>query len=299
MSAPTSASVEAAMAEFDKIGNKAFLQKYEKGHEPNRWLLRVGDNFYPMKAIWVASHNPPANPSVKDYRNGIRDLRNLGYFDIVAIEEKDHRLPLIRPTYQSVLIAMQEYLRIGAESFFVKYAGNSPSKGNRYIRHEDIDYPLKALFAAAHTPPARVNHFGNREAEAEMKSMGFKVIIRRRPTVLKEDNNISAIEGLRFVKELNVIKRSRSIVEKAKSLRVPLVCEVCDFNFEKCYGAHGRDFIEAHHLDPLSKRGGVDAPTSVEDFALLCANCHRMIHHRGDCLTIQELKQLLRPSAKI
>ncbi|ANL68274.1 hypothetical protein AMC82_PB00111 (plasmid) [Rhizobium phaseoli] len=298
--APTSARVEAALEEFDEVGQLAFLLKYEKGHEPNRWLLRVRGRFYPMKAIWVASHDPPADPSVMDYRNGIRDLRGLGYFDIVAIEEKDHRPPLATPTRPSVLAAMREYMRMGTEAFLDRYTeGHRPK--SKYVLHEGTVYPLKALFAASNTPPIRHRHFGYRDAEAEMRALGFEVIVRRKPPEIVrpgEDNFDAVSEGLRIVRELNVIKRSRSIVEKVKSLKVPLACEVCGFDFEKRYGSLGRGFIEAHHVEPLSKREGINAPTTIEDFAMLCANCHRMIHHGGGSLTVEELRALLQPHVK-
>ena len=50
--------------------------------------------------------------------------------------------------------------------------------------------------------------------------------------------------------------------------------------FEKMYGKIGSHYIDAHHLVPLSKlRVGVDYKYSIaNDFAVLCANCHRMIH---------------------
>ncbi|UZW66371.1 hypothetical protein OC195_21405 [Priestia flexa] len=33
--------------------------------------------------------------------------------------------------------------------------------------------------------------------------------------------------------------------------------------------------------------------TKVEDIALVCANCHRMLHRQRPWLSISELKQLL------
>ena len=57
-----------------------------------------------------------------------------------------------------------------------------------------------------------------------------------------------------------------------------IFCEACGFNFYQVYGDIGRNFIEVHHLSkPVAtmKRGDM---TKVEDLAMLCANCHRMIH---------------------
>lgn len=57
-----------------------------------------------------------------------------------------------------------------------------------------------------------------------------------------------------------------------------LACEVCGFDFERAYGTRGHDYIEVHHRTPLHVSGPVS--TQLGDLALLCANCHRMVHRR-------------------
>jgi len=74
-----------------------------------------------------------------------------------------------------------------------------------------------------------------------------------------------------------VLKRSSAIVAAAKQ-RSPLVCDLCGFNFEETYGELDRGYIECHHIEPLVSRNGEPAPTRVGDLALLCANCHCMVH---------------------
>ncbi len=56
-----------------------------------------------------------------------------------------------------------------------------------------------------------------------------------------------------------------------------LTCEVCDTNLEKEYGERGRDFIEAHHRVPIGKIGR-KTNRRIRDLAMVCANCHRMLH---------------------
>jgi len=45
--------------------------------------------------------------------------------------------------------------------------------------------------------------------------------------------------------------------------------------------------------EPPSKRLQPEARTRLEDLALLCSNCHRMVHYRRPWLTLEELRQLL------
>lgn len=65
-------------------------------------------------------------------------------------------------------------------------------------------------------------------------------------------------------------------IKRARALHGAIRCEACDFDFEAIYGDHGRDYIECHHRNPLSAVG--TSKTKLADLALLCSNCHRMIH---------------------
>jgi 5-methylcytosine-specific restriction protein A len=75
------------------------------------------------------------------------------------------------------------------------------------------------------------------------------------------------------------IERKGSYARKVKKHH-GTVCQACSFDFGKMYGKNGVGYIDAHHLVPLSElRLGVDYKYSIaNDFAVLCANCHRMIH---------------------
>jgi hypothetical protein len=72
-----------------------------------------------------------------------------------------------------------------------------------------------------------------------------------------------------------------------------LVCQICKFDFEKKYGAIGHDIIEGHHVIPVSemKDGHI---TSPDEIALLCANCHRMVHIKRPWLSMAKLKSILK-----
>lgn len=69
-----------------------------------------------------------------------------------------------------------------------------------------------------------------------------------------------------------------------------LACEVCGFDFEATYGEVGQGFAECHHLRPLTE--GVRT-TRLADLAIVCSNCHRMIHRRSPPSTLGELRALL------
>jgi 5-methylcytosine-specific restriction protein A len=92
-------------------------------------------------------------------------------------------------------------------------------------------------------------------------------------------------------RDVNLVKRKKEQVRKAVGV---LKCEVCDFDFSSRYGAHGEGFIECHHTKPVSELKAGDR-TKLADLALVCSNCHRMIHRRRPWLSIERLKALLAP----
>ena len=72
-------------------------------------------------------------------------------------------------------------------------------------------------------------------------------------------------------------------------------CQVCGMSFTDVYGLIGEGFIEAHHLRPIaSLEEGVPVKYDVStDFAVLCANCHRIIHRTQNPSDIAALRQAL------
>lgn len=69
-------------------------------------------------------------------------------------------------------------------------------------------------------------------------------------------------------------------------------CQACGLDFGKLYGDSAKDYIEAHHIRPISEipDGEVVKLDPKKDFAVLCANCHRAIHKKGAPKTIEEFK---------
>ncbi|WP_018609424.1 MrcB family domain-containing protein [Uliginosibacterium gangwonense] len=77
------------------------------------------------------------------------------------------------------------------------------------------------------------------------------------------------------------IERNASLAKAAKKHH-GYTCRVCKTNFEARYGEIGKEYIEAHHLQPLASiKGKKVAMNPATDFVVLCSNCHRMIHRSG------------------
>jgi hypothetical protein len=104
-------------------------------------------------------------------------------------------------------------------------------------------------------------------------------------------------EGKRTYRKHRMIERNPHLIKEAKEKYKlqdhELKCMACGFSFAKQYGEVGVDFIEGHHTIPISETAG-EYHAKVEDIALVCSNCHRMLHRRRPWLKMEELKQLLR-----
>jgi predicted HNH restriction endonuclease len=70
-----------------------------------------------------------------------------------------------------------------------------------------------------------------------------------------------------------------------------LACEICSFDFGAIYGPLGEGFAECHHRLPLAVSPGV-ATTRLADLAVVCANCHRMLHRRP-YYTVEQLREIV------
>ena len=75
-------------------------------------------------------------------------------------------------------------------------------------------------------------------------------------------------------------------------------CQCCGFDFEVTFGPLGAGYIEVHHLKPLSAliEGQAVRYDVATDFAVLCANCHRMIHRQADPADLDGLRAQLSSS---
>jgi 5-methylcytosine-specific restriction enzyme A len=90
------------------------------------------------------------------------------------------------------------------------------------------------------------------------------------------------------------IERNRTATKQAKKFH-GTACQACDLDFGERYGAIGEGFIEAHHLKAISTlEEGVAVHYDVAaDFAVLCSNCHRMIHRSGDPSNLPAFRSLV------
>jgi len=113
--------------------------------------------------------------------------------------------------------------------------------------------------------------------------------------LIPEDEESRHPEGAASYRLHRQLERDTTLAAKAKQKRLAetecLSCDVCNFDFEREYGELGAGYIEAHHTVPVSELTG-GTKTQLSDLALVCSNCHRMLHRGPKLLPVEELRAL-------
>lgn len=87
--------------------------------------------------------------------------------------------------------------------------------------------------------------------------------------------------------ERNPVNRYRCIQHHGNA------CWVCGFQFQARYGLLGADFIEVHHIVPVSQMDAGYVVNPFSEMVPLCSNCHSMVHRHDPVLRPEELRGLL------
>lgn len=92
------------------------------------------------------------------------------------------------------------------------------------------------------------------------------------------------------VREYYGKRYERDPKNRTEAIRIHgLTCNACGFNFEKQYGTRGTNYIEVHHVKPISTFENEQNVNPKTDLITVCSNCHRMIHRKyDDVLTIED-----------
>lgn len=115
-----------------------------------------------------------------------------------------------------------------------------------------------------------------------------------KPAAGKKPRGVNMLEGAVLQ------QRDREVHQRNPQLRRLCIeaygnkyeCVVCGMNFVKTYGEIGKEFIEVHHLYPISETDGEHEVDPATDMIPLCSNCHSMIHRLTDPADWQRLKEM-------
>lgn len=177
----------------------------------------------------------------------------------------------------------------GEQAYFVMFTADA-------LLNPDVDTPMDVrgaitgpLSEVQVDAPASGNSIPDRIAVALSEAWDAH-IGKDDESLGRGDPELGAMEGEQKRRFVSHRARERALRE-AKLQQVRRAspdgrarCEVprCSFDFEARYGPVAAGFAHVHHLRPLAE---ATAPTitRLEDLAVVCANCHAVIHRGGAC----------------
>lgn len=103
---------------------------------------------------------------------------------------------------------------------------------------------------------------------------------------------LAAMEGC--VRETIVLSRGRNAALRNAALaKAKGTCETCGVNFSDILGGRGVRVLQVHHRHQLALRK-IPSVTTLDDLAVICANCHSLIHANSEhAIPVEELRTLL------
>jgi 5-methylcytosine-specific restriction endonuclease McrA len=104
---------------------------------------------------------------------------------------------------------------------------------------------------------------------------------------INKELNYEYREGHKINVNSEIIVRNSELIKQKKQAS-NYKCEICGFSFKEQYGDIGSYYIEGHHLRSISQG---ERSSCLEDIALLCSNCHSMVHRKNPPYNIDELKE--------
>lgn len=169
------------------------------------------------------------------------------------------------------------------------------------VLHEGRRYPPKAVVGVAAgkllgAPLGPGDFKGGRGSKCFriLDKHKFEVVTKGDTEAFPDELNEKDVFIEGAAQRVLVNRYERDVHARRKSLEHHgLSCLVCDFNFEKAYGAIGEGFIHVHHVMPLADIGESYVVDPINDLTPVCPNCHAMLHKRSPPFTIVELRTVV------
>ncbi|MGI8796794.1 MAG: HNH endonuclease [Acidimicrobiia bacterium] len=161
----------------------------------------------------------------------------------------------------------------------------------------DPDFPGKGLDAGSKrdfevwkryaTQPEELSRLAERIRAGAGRDGAFPVAPEDQEDEIEEGRLLFRLHRMRE-RDAGIVARKKAAVLRQTGR---LACEICGFDFAVTYGELGEGYIECHHLMPLAESGR--RRTMLRDLALLCSNCHRMVHKARPWKAPTEIATLL------
>jgi hypothetical protein len=144
------------------------------------------------------------------------------------------------------------------------------------------------------TAPHQVRRLADPDGRRDAKAIMFLVPSGDAVPFDEADEMLEGNEGTLLLRMHRERERNPQLAKakRAAATRTgTFLCEVCALDFREHANGLGHRCSEVHHLRPLAHLGPEKSvKTTLKDLALVCANCHRMLHAESPPLTIRALQ---------
>lgn len=322
----TSQAVRQAIAEFDSLGRETFLRSYGFGTAKDYMLVVDGKEYDSKAIVAVAYKYMPGDgrPLKNDELSGgvadaVRKLTDLNFQVLPRSARVDwtwdeHVLalelymvnPASPPADTSLPVkALSRLLKRLGERRGIELSGTYRNASGVYMKMMNFRRFDPAFQAAGKVGLPKGNRleglvwaeFAERSDALVQAAHAIRTAINDDAVKISSvDDDLEAEEGGLILRLHLSRERSRKLIQRKREQVLiqsgRLACEACDFEFANSYGELGQGFIEIHHKKPVATLAPGDK-TRLEDLALVCANCHRMLHRRKALLSVEDLRDLV------
>ena len=284
----------------------ALEEIYRSGKEKDSDLRKVGPNLWELNVAGISSVTSSLNgtfnigdtysrseiakilqTSDATINNGVFRPKGRDFVLIFVTEKKTKD----RTPYADFLngdILYWDGQSMGRTDSFIIYHQELDLELNLFYRmskQERSDHSFRFLGRLSY-----VDHSGSKPTHFILKLIDLSKL--RNPLDDKlsfEATFTTGLEGKATVSTVTRYERDRQLRESALKVK-GATCSICSFDFGLTYGKWGEGFAEVHHVVPLSKTKEERITGVIDDLAVVCSNCHSMLHRTRNAITPEELK---------
>ena len=246
---------------------KGYYPVYSLFENGKKVLFSLGQGYYQIKTMYKREAKYILESRGVILRNKLRNFKQYGFKNISSIKLTISKDP-------------QRVSWVKSSAFGKVYDIKNFPKEEEILK--DLKNMLTlyqlAIQRGGTSEMSRIVDFEDEEVEKSLKGIEKKVVRFHRE------------------KEKTYIKTDPALIKRLKK-KYKYTCQACNLKFDKIYGDYSdkKDYIEAHHLIPKSEilrkiELGEELSRDESDFAILCANCHRMIHKYA-CPPLEKFKE--------
>ncbi len=216
------------------------------------------------------------------------------YFDLDQGQMHKGHPDVIRVSNE--LRELQIHTEIPDQKKFRTSSSISRRLGN--FKTMDIRYGGEGLANSGKLAKEVFKEFNHNRDKLRKEADFIKQLYLKSKTVIKTNISEQKVNyKSEFLFQFHKNREADPLVIKVKkemvlSLNKSLKCEVCGFDSVFVYGELGSDLMEIHYNRELKTEPALES-SSMEDFIIVCSNCHKVLDKNYALIDAEDLKKII------